>query len=83
MVSVLLIICSCVFVSLVFNLCGVGGRRMFVMLSGRVDSGLRLSLGEIGQPFGVPELVALLGDKALCRQETNTNEGNGAQMNII
>jgi len=56
---------------------------MFVMLSGRVDSGLRLSLGEIGQPFGVPELVALLGDKALCRQETNTNEGNRAQMNII
>ena len=40
---------------------------------------LRFFVGEIGQPFGVVGVEALLGDKALCRQEKNTNEENGAQ----
>ena len=70
-------------VILLFSLSEIGGGREFAMLSGRVDKGLRFGLGEIGQPFGVPELVALLGDKALCRQETNTNEVNDVQVNII
>ena len=54
-----------------------------VMFVGMVVRGLRFLLGEFWQPFGVSNEEALLGDKALCRQETNTNEHYGAQMNFI
>ena len=33
------------------------------------EMGFRLFVGEIGQPFGVVGEMALLGGKALCRQE--------------
>ena len=59
-------------------MCGVRLSMGSVGFGGLAVS-LRFFTGEFWQPFGVVEIAALLGDKALCRQEKNTNEENGAQ----
>ena len=69
----------------ILGVCGVCVGRL---VDGCVGFGglavsLRFFVGEIGQPFGVVGVEALLGDLALCRQEKNTNEEMGPKMNII
>ena len=50
---------------------------------GFVDVDLRFRGEKFRQPFGVSEEVALLGDKALCRQGITQMSKMGPKMNFI
>ena len=52
-------------------------------LVGLVGVDLRLRGERFRQPFGVSEEVALLGDKALCRQGITQMSQMGPKMNFI
>ena len=51
-------------------------------ISGYGGEGFTFFVEEFRQPFGVSKEEALLGDKALCRQEKNTNEQMGPQSEL-